>query len=241
MHLFKYNLIYSVKFTVFADFVYFARKYEDLLLKKLPNLNSTYDNFFSSKNPSSLRLRYIFTSINFSQNFERIVEQTSTSQSRDIFNLNFRIDLWFRETHFQIWKYRLIVRCTIRANVRKSFEGIVKKFRSCEIASASPRKHLIPGSEGRVKGDEQGEAGRVPFGRERRGPVCRSDAAVMSTNIYLIGSAAARRRTLPLCYAGAISILSLRPLLPLPLTPPLLLTQYYLRTCLSVRWQSDRL
>lgn len=96
MHLFKYNLIYSVKFTVFADFVYFARKYEDLLLKKLPNLNSTYDNFFSSKNPSSLRLRYIFTSINFSQNFERIVEQTSTSQSRDIFNLNFRIDLWLR-------------------------------------------------------------------------------------------------------------------------------------------------
>lgn len=57
MHLFKstiitiiqsYNLIYSVKFTVFVDFVYFARKYEDLLLKKyfLPNLNSTYDNFF---------------------------------------------------------------------------------------------------------------------------------------------------------------------------------------------------
>ena len=26
-----------------------------------------------------------------------------------------------------------------------------------------------------------------PFGRMSRGPVCRSDATVMSTNIYLIG------------------------------------------------------
>lgn len=106
----------------------------------------------------------------------------------------------------------------------KNFKGIVKKFRSCEIASASSEASYRDRKVRRGGGGSRmnREAGRVPFGRERRGPVCRSDAAVMSTNIYLIGSAAARRRTLPLCYAGAISILSLRrtvPSLPLPSSP----------------------
>lgn len=98
----------------------------------------------------------------------------------------------------------------------KNFKGIVKKFRSCEIASASSEASYRDRKVRRGGGGSRmnREAGRVPFGRERRGPVCRSDAAVMSTNIYLIGSAAARRRTLPLCYAGAISILSLRRTVP---------------------------
>lgn len=87
--------------------------------------------------------------------------------------------------------------------IAKISREIVEKFRDASSAS----------SEADLTGIERCGGGRwrvnregAPFGRERRGPVCRSDAAVMSTNIYLIGSAAARRRTLPLCYAGAISI-----------------------------------
>lgn len=202
------------------------------------NLNLVYNRkedfslFLISKIPllsdsSSTCIIYLYFSVSF---FKRIVKQTlaniETSRIVPCIETLFSNIVSSRETRDS-------------REIAKISREIVEKFRDASSAS----------SEADLTGIERCGGGRwrvnregAPFGRERRGPVCRSDAAVMSTNIYLIGSAAARRRTLPLCYAGAISIPSSPSASERGTTVPSLSpTQYYLRTCLSVRWQSDRL
>ena len=145
-----------------------------------------------------------------------------------------RSTLWIsviRLPKYQLPRYRN-TKISIKS-IYLAFERSFDRFCDCNFSRNISNKHFERKAVRRtLESLEQGAERQERIGCFRtsaEGPVCRSDAAVMSTNIYLIGSAAARRDVERCrCVMRGRS-----PSFPFA-SQGRRYSQYYLRTCPSV-------
>lgn len=92
-----------------------------------------------------------------------------------------------RDTYFAaLWHWKCNVRSLVAVHLRRTVANSKSYiFRSPTHVAASHEEARGEGKRRIVLTEVEGWL--PPFGRMSRGAVCRSDATVMSTNIYLIG------------------------------------------------------